>query len=144
MLIDWPTGVVLFPWFNRRLQEEEVRPVRPQFRRADFLALFNIAVVDSDVRAAPSSATAGPPSTTAEIEQEVFCWYRDDFLTAHLSDPKPPQEHDVMAAAKARFPKVKKLRDLVRVAKAKHAPEEWKQSGPRPSHKISLRDPPGN
>jgi len=91
----------------------------------DVLRLFQVATQE---------ASAPQQRTREEIEQEVTRWYRDEFVrgwsAATSRGDKPPTEPETMTAAKQKFLGVPKLRDFVRAARAKVAPEEWRKPGP--------------
>jgi hypothetical protein len=127
----WGRRTILVPWFDRGWREWRVKEIRPQFRRSAWLELF------SDLLSGVTQATAPQQQSDAEITQEVGRWYRDEFVPSWASD-KPPSEPDEMHTARQKFPDVKNLRDLVRQARAKFAPKEWRQPGPRRSRKTPV------
>jgi hypothetical protein len=119
VLIDWRTGVVLIPWFNRRLQEWEVRPIRPQFRRADWLALFD----------KKPATTAEPASNEqAQMEQKAIQWFREE--CPPFADLKSEErEARQVEAVTHEFPQLKGVRTLIRKNRPKGRP------GARPRRK---------
>src|SRR5262249_53692873 len=92
-------------------------PLRPQFRRADWLALFKVKK---------------PTRAKAVSEAELTRWYRDRIDT--WSEGKdPPSREDDIADARERFPGITSQR--VRQARTDLAPKPWQAKGRRKSKK---------
>jgi hypothetical protein len=130
-VINFASGMMFIPWFDRDRPERTVMQARPQFHRAAWLKLF------SDLLPGATQNTVTPQDA-----QAVERWYGDkyvsDWLLRYKADPelKPPTEADDVEAARKEFPSIKGLRALVRPARAKHAPDEWRQPGPRRRRKT--------
>ena len=42
VVFDWDAGMMFIPWFDHRRHEWMTKPIRPQFRGADWLAASDI------------------------------------------------------------------------------------------------------
>jgi hypothetical protein len=156
VVINWTTGAMIVPYYHHRLREVRFRVDEWLFHRAAWLRIFDDlipiastltatdatgaalhgAVAEIDAPVAPESADVPQERPGKEIAQEVTCWFQDDFATKHPSrvSGKPPEEDEVMSAAKRRFRgiKVKELQELVRAARRdRRTPSHWKTPGPK-------------
>ena len=123
--IDWPTGVVLIPWFNRRLQEWEVRPIRPQFRRADWIELFQ----DTP----DATAERRPTRKWSSTSNTAFRRWLQNRYDGWPANKNPPSRDDDIAAAREEFPGI--ADKIVREARGELAPVPWQERG-RPKNRA--------
>ena len=116
-VIDLATGMMFVRWWDQRRHEWLTKPLRLQFRRTDWLALFEVKK---------------PAQAKAVSEAELRRWYRDRVATWQEGQDPPSREDDV-AAAQERFPAITSQR--VRQARTDLAPESWTARGRRKSSK---------
>jgi hypothetical protein len=116
-VIDLATGMMFVRWWDQRRHEWLTKPLRPQFRRADWLALFEVKK---------------PARAKAVSKAEVTRWYRDRIDT-WPKDKDPPSREEDEAAARDQFPGI--TVEGVRQARKDLAPGSWRARGRRKSKK---------
>jgi hypothetical protein len=118
-VINFATGMMFVPWWDQRRHERLTKPLRPQFRRADWLTLF---------------AVKKPARARAVSEAELRRWYQDRVNTWKEGQDPPSRDADT-AAAQEQFPGI--TVKMARKARTDFAPESWSARGRRKSKKSA-------
>lgn len=90
--IDWASGMMFVPWFDR-FQERGVMPIHPQFRRAAWLELFN-----DFVPVEPRAARGGARVSPAIVKAWMIEW-----LERLKETDEQPTHRAAWEAARAKF-----------------------------------------
>jgi hypothetical protein len=139
VVIDWNAGAMFIPWFDHHRNEWGRKPIRPQFRRADWLALFPVATeekltpeeVEAEEVSAPKDVLA--PKLGLKVPLSVLEPWYEERVRNWPPGQNPPSEDDDWEAARAQFSEFRVTRDQIRKeVRPKRAPLAWKAKGRRP------------
>jgi hypothetical protein len=115
--INFNSGMMFVPWYDRRRPDHDVMPLHPQFRRADWIALFDIAASDSK-----SKAPKAPSPTT------FLAAYKDRLQNWTGGRPPTFKQDEVWAAKE--FVGLSVSRAAIRTARKETAPPGGRPKGP--------------
>ncbi len=92
-VFNWTSGEMIIPYWNRGRREYQPRPVRPQFRRADFLAIFDMA--SKEAVEIMSKETAPKAVSEAKVRR----WYQERYDSWPEGKKAPNRDQDYAAAS---------------------------------------------